>query len=268
MLGESPFGGWLPWRELERVVGRGVEVGLDVGRALFPNVPITPAQMLQTAIQTIGEQFLHRRVRFRAGGSIVTMTPVELDCRVDSIGLARGQFAAIRMTAENVRWGDVRLQRLTLICRDIRLRSVYAPALVFGSVEVHVAVAAKEVREQVARLHPELTVDIGRDRAIRAHWARVQRAGHLVIEPRVEQSTVYLQPTTAGVSRVRLDVVRRIRPWTIEIPPLPYGLRVTAVEAGDRQLLLYGISDQARERLSNIPINELLGLVRAAVRIL
>src|SRR5699024_12361633 len=105
-------------------------------------VPLPPPAPLTPALPPVADQLLDRTVALAAGGGQVTMVPRTLDTEVASLGLARGQFARITLTAEDLYWqvGDrrYRVEHIAVDFDDIRVRTVYAPTLVFGSITVAV----------------------------------------------------------------------------------------------------------------------------------
>lgn len=294
-------------RDVERVIDTGVGMGLGVSRSLFGSdigsalinpmggsggVPLTPAQFLQNAMRTVADQFLHKRVRMQAGNGTLTLTPTELDTEVDSLGLARGQFARIRATAAGLHWVgnpaeppagqaprpglQVHVEHAEVDCRDIQLRTAYSPALEFGTIEVELRLSAHELRRLVRTQLPDLTVDIDADGVMRASWSRAQRLGHVIVAPRVHDGDLQFAPTELRVSRMALSSRPRVRGKTrqipglrvrtLTVPELPWNLRLTEVETGPRTLVLRGQSDRSEGRISTVPLSELTGLIRAALR--
>lgn len=293
----DPFDlGWQ--RGLERIVDTGVGLGREIvdtgvglgwglGKALLGSevgaslakplaaVPLTPAQLLQSVMLSIAEQFLDKRVSMAVNNdtATVTMTPTSLVTDVNSLDLARGQFASIQMTASDLVWESggrqVRVDGLSVDCHDIRLRTSITPALVFGSIDVGVTMSARELRALVLEQQPDLTVDIGADGILRASWSRAQRLGHVVVDAAVDSAgRLVLTPTELRVASLSVGLRRWLRPRVIEVPPLPWRLRLVGLETGPGTLHLRGLSERAEGRISTVPVAELLTLVRAAVRIL
>lgn len=299
----DPFNiGWQKrLRDVERVIDTGVGVGLGVGKVLLGsdagtaltgqltgNVPLTPAQFFQNVMRTIADQFLDKRIRTRAGEGVLTFTPTTLDTDVNSLGLARGQFAHIRLTAKDLHWIadspedgvdaaddrppghrtalQVHVEHAQVASRDLRLRTTYSPALEFGTIDAEVRISARELRRLVHTQQPDLTIDIDTAGVVRASWTRAQRLGHLVIVPEVVDGNLKFVPAELNLSRLSFNTRRRLPTRTLEVPELPWNLRLTDVETRSRALVLIGQSDQAEGRISTIPLAELAGLVRAAVK--
>lgn len=240
-----------PWRELEGL--------LAAGKALLPGV--SPAAMLQTAVRLAGDRVLGRQLTMRVGDSDVTLTPVELDTELDNIGLAFGQVPHVRIVAKDVDWPGTPLMKLALTCGDVRFQSLPMPSVVAGLVDVEITVSAEVVRAKVAELQPDLIVDIGEDSVARVRWASKERWGHLEVEPSVTDDGLVLTPKVLQVAKMRFGAVQRMRPTVVEIPDLPRGLRLTAVEPGPSELVLRGQAERWRE---NIPVADLVGWLATA----
>lgn len=287
------FGG-IGWqrhiRDIERIVDTGVGVGWGIGKALLysdlgtsltrpialaNSVPVTPAQVLQSVMRSFAEQFLDRRISMDVGDGdgAVSMTPRTLETDVNSLGLARGQFASIQMTASDLVWESgnrrINVDHLSFDCHDIRLRTSYTPALVFGSIHVGVTVSARELRALVLEQQPDVTVDIGADGVLRASWSRMQRLGHVVVQAEVDDDgNIVLTPSELHLASLTLGLRRWLQPIVIEVPPLPWKMQLVGLETRAGSLHLRGLSEQAEGRISTVPVTELLTLVRAAVRVL
>ncbi|TCO44252.1 LmeA family phospholipid-binding protein [Actinocrispum wychmicini] len=237
-----------PWRELEGL--------LAVGKALLPGLANSPAAVLQMAVRVAGDRVVGRRVTMRVGEHDVELTPVEIDTDLDTVGLALGQVPHVKIVAEDVTWPDAPLTRLSLVCADVRFQSLPVPSVVAGSVALEITVSADVVRAKVAELQPKLVMDIGADSVVRVRWARRPSWGHLEVEPVLDPTQgLVLAPQVLQVAGLRFGAVRRMQPTVVEIPDLPRGLRLTAVEPGPGELVLRGEAERWRE---NIPLTDLL----------
>ncbi|WP_158886892.1 hypothetical protein [Amycolatopsis anabasis] len=245
MSGPSLFDDWLPWR-------------------LLPTVPVTPAAMLQTAVRTAGDRMLGRRLTVRAGEADVEMTLAELDFRVSSVGLGQAQMGDVRLVFEDIAVPDTPLDRLVLVCRDVEVRSLPSPVLVAASVEVAVTVSAEVLADRIAEVRPDVLVEVGTDRIVRVRSARRPHWGALHVEPDVGADGVSLRPVAVQFGGVRIRLPRRLRPISVTVPDLPRGLRLTGVEPGEGELVVYGLADRWRERLSSIPLGTLVGWLTTA----
>lgn len=244
------FGDWLPWKEVDRL--------LAFGKALKPQVPTSPAQLLQLTIKIVADRLLGRRLTVRFGDTDVTLTPVELENEFRTLGLATGQIANIRFVARHVRWEHTTLDRVELDLTDVRLRTLPTPYLVVGTVEVKLTVTSAELHHWVKQVQPDILAEITAEGKVRARWARMPLLGHIELRPSVGESVIYLDPTRIQVRTRVLPIAHRIRPFAITVPDLPRGLQLTKIETGPRELVIHGVTEQLRERLTSIPVTELL----------
>lgn len=243
-----------PWRELEGLFA--------VGKALLPGLANSPAAVLQLAVRAAGERVTGRRLTMRVGEHEVQLTPVEIDTELDTVGLALGQVPHVRIVAEDVTWPDAPLTRLAIVCDDLRFQSLPVPSVVAGSVHVEVTVSAEVVRAKVAELQPKLIMDIGPDSVVRVRWARRPTWGHLEVEPVLDPTHgLILAPQVLQVAGLRFGAVRRMQPTVVEIPDLPGGLRLTAVEPGPAEVVLRGEAERWQE---NVPVTDLLAWLATA----
>jgi hypothetical protein len=243
-----------PWRELEGL--------LAAGKALLPGLANSPVAMLQIALRAAGDRVIGRRLTMQVGGTEVSLTPVEIDTELDTLGLAIGQVPSVRIVAHDVTWPDAPLTRLAIVCGNVRFQSLPVPSVVAGSVELEITVSAEVVRAKVAELQPNIVMDIGDDSVVRVRWARRPRWGHLEVEPVLDDTQgLILAPQVLQVAGMRFGTVRRMQPTVVEIPDLPRGLRLTAVEPGPGELVLRGEAERWRE---NIPLTDLLGWLATA----
>jgi hypothetical protein len=243
-----------PWRELEGL--------LAAGKALLPAAMSgSPAAMVEVAVRAAGDRLLGRQVTMRVGDSDVTLTPVELDTKLDNVGLALGQVPRIHVVAQDVAWPGTPVRRLAVTCSEVRFQSLPTPSAVAGSVEVEITVAAEVVRAKVLELQPNLIVDIGDDAVMRVRWAARRAWGHLEVEPIVVGEGVLLAPKVLQIAKTRWRAVERVKPTLVEIPDLPRGLRLTEVELREGELVLRGEAERWHEK---IPLTDLLGWLASA----
>ncbi|MEV4318987.1 LmeA family phospholipid-binding protein [Actinocrispum sp. NPDC049592] len=227
-----------------------------MGKALLPGLANSPAAMLQMAVRAAGDRVIGKRLTMRAGDADVELTPVVLDTELDTVGLALGQVPHIRIVAEDVTWPSAPLSRLAITCENVRIQSLPVPSVVAGSVDLEITVSADVVRAKVAELQPNLVVDIGEDSVVRLRWAKHPSWGHLEVEPTLDPAAgLILAPQVLQAAGMRFSAVRRLQPTVVEVPDLPRGLRLTAVEPGPGELVLRGEAERWRE---TIPITEVI----------
>jgi hypothetical protein len=246
------FEGWVPWTELAGLAA--------AGRALIPSVPATPAAVLRSA----SEQLVGRRLTMKTGGNDVELTLSELDYRADSLRLATGRLGDVRVVAEDVTWPETSLKRVTVLARDVRLKSLPTPSVLPASVEIEIVVTGDAVRSLITRLRPEIIAEPGEAGLVTIRWARHPRWGRAEFEPGVDGTDVVLRPRSLRVAGLRLPLPRGLKPVVLPPPDLPPGLRLTGVQVRDGELVLHALAEEWPERLSRIPLPDLLSWLTTA----
>ncbi len=232
------------------------------GRALLPNVPVTPAAVLKT----VTEQLVGRRLTTKVDGHDVELTLTGLDYQADSLSLAAtGRIGDVRIVVEDVDWPGTPLARITVLASNVRLRSLPSPAAIPEQVRMAIRVAPQILQARVAEARPGVIVTPGDDGNFHVRWEKRPRWGHLVLESTVEDDAVVLRPMAVHIGRRRFGPPSRLKPIVLPLPELPQGIRLTAVEAHDGHLVLHALADEWPEKLSTIPLGDLLGWVMTAV---
>lgn len=231
------------------------------GRALLPNVPATPAAVLKT----VTEQLVGRRLTAKVDGHDVGLTLTELDYQADSLRLAAtGKVGDVRIVVEDVDWPETPLRRITVLASDVRLRSLPSPAAIPAQVEMAIRVAPEVLQAHVAEVRPGIIVTPGDDGYFHVRWEKRPGWGHLSLESTVEESVV-LRPQSVHIGHRRFGPPSRLKPIVLPLPELPPGIRLTAVEAHEGDLLLHALAEEWPERLSRIPLGDLLSWITTAV---
>ncbi|WP_037303278.1 LmeA family phospholipid-binding protein [Amycolatopsis orientalis] len=232
------------------------------GRALLPNVPVTPAAVLKT----VTEQLVGRRLTTKVDGHDVGLTLTELDYQADSLSLAAtGRVGDVRIVVEDVDWPETPLERITVLASNVRLRSLPSPAAIPEQVRMAIRVSPEVLRERVAEARPGIIVTPGDDGHFHIRWEKRPRWGHLALESTVEGDSVVLRPMSVHIGRRRFGPPARLKPIVLPLPELPRGIRLTAVEAHDGHLVLQALAEEWPEKLSTIPLGDLVGWVMTAV---
>lgn len=256
------FDGWAPWPELAGLAA--------VGRSLLPNVPVTPAAV----VRTVTEQLVGRRLTTKVDGREVGLTLTELHYPADSLRLATGRVGDVRIVAEDVDWPEpadetgqqssILLKRVTVLAEDVRLRSLPTPAAIPARVELRIAVAADVLRERVAAVRPGIVAAPAESGLLQIHWAKRPQWGHLTLEAQVADDAVVLVPRTLHIGRRQLKPPARFRPIVLPLPELPPGIKLTKVEPRQDELVLHTVAEEWPERLSRIPLADLLSWLTTA----
>jgi len=256
------FDGWAPWPELAGLAA--------AGRSLLPNVPVTPAAL----VRTVTEQLVGRRLTAKVGDREVGLTLAELDYPADSLRLATGRIGDVRIVAEDVDWPEpedgsgkpdsILLRRVTVLAEDVRLRSLPTPAAKPARVQLAIAVSADVLRDRVAKARPGIVAAPSDGGLLRIHWAKRPQWGHLTLRPQVADDAVVLVPQTLHIGRRQLRPPRRFQPIVLPLPELPPGLKLTKVEPRHDELVLHTVAEEWPERLSRIPLPDLLSWLTTA----
>ncbi|WET81118.1 LmeA family phospholipid-binding protein [Amycolatopsis sp. QT-25] len=232
------------------------------GRALLPIVPVTPAAVLKT----VTEQLVGRRLTTKVNGHDVGLTLTALDYQADSLSLAAtGRIGDVRLVADDVDWPETPLERITVLASNVRLRSLPSPAAIPEQVRMAIRVSPEVLQTRVAETRPGIIVTPGDDGHFHVRWEKRPHWGHLALEPTVEGDAVVLRPMSVHIGRRRFGPPSRLKPIMLPLPDLPRGIRLTAVESHDGHLVLHALAEEWPERLSTIPLGDLLGWVTTAV---
>ncbi|GAB3155116.1 hypothetical protein GCM10027258_59680 [Amycolatopsis stemonae] len=253
------FDGWAPWPELAGLAA--------AGRSLFPNVPVTPAAL----VRTVTEQLVGRRLTAKVGDREVGLTLTELDYPADSLRLATGRIGDVRIVAEDVDWPEpdpeddsILLRRVTVLAEDVRLRSLPTPSAKPARVELRITVSADVLRERVAAVRPGIVATPAESGLLQIHWAKHPDWGHLTLEAVVEDDAVVLVPRNLHMRQRKLRAPKRFRPIVLPLPELPPGIKLTKVEPRHDELVLHTVAEEWPERLSRIPLADLLSWLTTA----
>ncbi len=259
------FDGWSPWPELAGLAA--------AGRSLLPNVPVTPAALART----VTEQLVGRRLTAKVGGHEVGLTLAELDYPADSLRLATGRIGDVRIVAEDVDWpepeadgdadgepGTIPLRRVTVLAEDVRLRSLPTPAAKPARVQLAIAVSADVFQDRVAKARPGIVATPADGGLLQIHWAKRPHWGHLTLRPQVVDDGVVLVPQTLHIGRKQLRPPHRFQPIVLPLPELPPGLKLTKVEPRHDELVLHTVAEEWPDRLSRIPLTDLLSWLTTA----
>ncbi|MGW4487558.1 hypothetical protein ACWEOE_27380 [Amycolatopsis sp. NPDC004368] len=231
--------------------------------SLLPSVPATPAALART----VTEQLVGRRLTAKANGGEARFTLTELDYPADSLRLATGRVGDVRLVAEDVDWpappATTPLRRVVVVAREVRVRSLPTPTVTPASVELDITVPGDVVRERVAAARPDVVATPHAD-GFHVRWAKHPSWGRLTLTPAVADDAVVLTPTTLHIGQRGFRTPKRIRPVVLPLSDLPKGLRLTGVAPGEDELVLHTVADEWPQRLSRVPLPELLAWLTTA----
>lgn len=210
-----------------------------------------------TAFVTLRQLVLGRRLAVRLDDGDLVLTVVEADSRVGLRGFAAGRLNDVRLVAEQVRWREHRFGRATVVLHDMRLQASSPPVLVAGPVELTLDVPAAPLDELFRWAAPRLAGDVGPDGVARLRLANRRSAGHVEIETRLEESTLWLTPI-AVARRRRWTLPARTPSYPVRLPPLPHGLELTGVEFDSHVVRLTGVLPEWRMEIPRSRLEDMI----------
>lgn len=210
-----------------------------------------------TAFVTLRRLVLGRRLAVRMPSGELVLTLIEADSRVGRRGLAVGRLNDIRLVAEQVRWNEHRFGRAVAVLHDIRVRPSSPPLLVAEPVELTIDVPTGALDELFRWAAPRLSGEVGSDGVARLRLANRRDAGHLEVETRLEESTLWLKPR-AITRRRRWGLPRHTPSYPVRVPPLPHGLELTAVEFDAHVVRLTGVLPQWRMEIPRTRLDDMI----------
>lgn len=215
-----------------------------------------------TAFVTLRQLVLGRRLAVRLDDGDLVLTVVEVDSRVGLRGFAAGRLNDVRLVAEQVRWKEHRFGRATVVLHDIRMQASSPPVLVAAPVELTLDVPAGPLDELFRWAAPRLAGDVGPDGVARLRLANRTSTGHVEIETRLEESTLWLKPI-AVARRRRFALPARTPAYPVRLPPLPHGLELTGVEFDSHVVRLTGVLPEWRMEIPRSRLEETISQLSA-----
>ena len=222
--------------------------------------------------RTVTEQLVGRRLTAKVGGREVGLTLAELDYPADSLRLATGRVGDVRIVAEDVDWpepepegGSIPLRRVTVLAEDVRLRSLPTPAAKPARVQLRIAVSADVLRDRVAKVRPGIVATPAGRRPAPDPLGQAAALGPPDPPARRWPTTPWCscrRPSTSDSGSS--EPPKRFRPIVLPLPELPPGIKLTKVEPRHDELVLHTVAEEWPERLSRIPLADLLSWLTTA----
>lgn len=209
-----------------------------------------------TAFVTLRQLVLGRRLAVRTTDGDLVLTVVEVDSRVGRRGLAAGRLNHVRLVVEQVRWNELTFGRATAVLHDVYVKPS-ASLLVASPVELTLDVPAAPLDELFRWAAPRLAGDVGPDGVARLRLANRRSAGHVEIETRLEESTLWLKPR-AIMRRRRWALPARTPSYPVRLPPLPHGLQLTGVAFDSHVVRLTGVLPEWRTEVSRSGLEDMI----------
>ena len=210
-----------------------------------------------TGFVTLRQLVLGRRLAVRLDDGDLVLTVVEADSRVGLRGFTAGRLNDVRLVAEQVRWNEHRFGSATVVLHDVRVHPSVPPVLVAAPVELTLDVPAGALDELFRWVAPRFAGDVGPDGVARLRLANHRGAGHLEIETRLEESTLWLKPL-AVTRRRRWVLPARTPAYPVRLPPLPHDLELTAVEFDAHVVRLTGVLPEWRTEVSRTHLEDVI----------
>jgi hypothetical protein len=131
-------------------------------------------------------------------------------------------------------------------------------------VRLQIAVSADVLRERVAAVRPGIVAAPAGNGLLRIHWAKHPQWGYLTLRPQVTADAVVLLPQTLHMGRKQLRAPNRFRPIELPLPELPPNTRLTKIAPRHDELVLHAVAEEWPERLSRIPLADLMSWLTTA----
>lgn len=198
------------------------------------------------------KQLLGRRFTVRTKAAEVTLTLSDVDVPFDSRAMSAGQLDDVRVTATDVEWKDVRVDRVTARLHNVHTRLGAAPVLVAAPVDLAFRVSLETIFEAIARHRPGIRLELVAGVPV-VRWAKHPGWGFLEIEIGVQGTSLVVSPRLLVLHKLRLHRVRRLPPWSIKLPVPGDDLRFTGLRIEPDGVDLDARLDQVRLPLSGRP---------------
>jgi hypothetical protein len=208
---------------------------VDMLTSLWSFRPSSPVGMgtgagIQSLFETLRKLVVGRRITVQLTGDEVTIKVTEFDARLDVRSLSVGQLNDVHIAGEDISWNGRKLERATAVLRNAHLRPISPPVLVAAPVEVSLEVPTAMIEDLLARAAPQLVGEVAPDGIAILHLARKPTVGGLEVTPRLDGSTLWLQPRSLLVRSKRWALPHRVPAYPVRLPEFPHGLRITGVD--------------------------------------
>ncbi|MGV0632924.1 LmeA family phospholipid-binding protein [Mycolicibacillus trivialis] len=240
MTRSGPLGRWDPFRPLDMLAT------LFSTAAAIPPVSSGAAMAYRTLFMTLRRLVVGRRITVHLDEGSLSLVVTGFDSRLDVRNLSVGQLDDVRIEARDLVWDDNRLDRATVLLRNVHFRPSTPPVVVAAPVELTVDLPAAVVGDVIRWAMPRLAGEIGPDGVARLHWARRPLLGNIEVDAQVDGSTLWLQPRGVVLRRRRWALSERTPAYPIQLPPFPHGLELTDVRLGPDTLHLTGVLPEWR----------------------
>jgi hypothetical protein len=230
----------------------------------------TPSAMLREVVSTARRQLIGKPVEFDVGTNTVSLVLEDLRVDSTSMGPALGQLGDVELTAGELRWNEIQVERVVARLRNVHVQPGTTPVFVAAPIEFELTLSEATVRQltQAGRIGQKVEVELGDDVAY-VRPVRGRRLGHIdvALEPAPRHVNLVVTDLHAA-DRVRirrgLGAVPRLR---VDLPKALHN-RVHAVDIERGRLVLRGHVAEWREPVGMTEIEQLvdrLGVFRGGV---
>lgn len=194
-----------------------------------------------------------RRLTVKVNDTNVRLTITEFDPRLDILRLSIGRLSEVELAACNIEWAGNRIERASAVLHNVYVRPSARPELVAAPVRLTADVSAGELHDLFGRVAPRLSGGVGSDGIARLWLARRAGWGHLEVDARLADSTLWLHPRAVARGRLRWPLPARVPGYRVELPELPHGLRLTGIDFAPDRVRLSGTLPEWRVPVSSLP---------------
>lgn len=216
------------------------------------------AGLLDKVVSLLRSRLLDRRLTAQTPQGEVTLTLTELDIPVDSATLSVGQLDDITATAKDICWRDLRFQQVEATLRNPSLRSGKPTELVAAPVDLRLTLAEEQLADLLAKVRPELLLEVTPEAVIILRWRQHPQWGHLEVSGGADGTRIWVRAHALVRGGRRLGVSHRVPPVAFRLPLPADRVTIEALEPGPRSIDLVVRVDQVRVPVPSGGLDELV----------
>lgn len=234
---------------------------IDAMRPVADLFGFKPAVIGKELLDAAASRLVGRRLTIVAGDQEISLVVRSLQVERAPIGLTIGQLGDLHIEAEDVLVPDgVRIAHLRLDVRNLHVQPTSKGATVVAAPIRWRAVLDQDVvTDEVARRASKYEVELGDAGTARVYRAGHRSWGHVDVVPRVDGSTLVLDPTSVGFWRWNLKTMAKLlRVRRFELPEELAFVHITKVGIEDRCVVVEGVYEEWRTTITARQVEELL----------
>jgi hypothetical protein len=213
----------------------------------------------RTLFPAVRHMVVGRRIAVPVDTGELTLTVTELDSRFDVRALSAGRLGDVRLAARDLQWAGHRFDHATAVLHGVRLLPSVPPVLSAAPVELTLDVPTAALDGLFTVAAPRLAGEIGPDGVARLRMAGRPGLGHLEVDAQLDGATLWVRPRGVSLRQTRWPLPRLTPAYRVELPTLPHGLQLTALEFAPGLVRLTGTLPQWRSRLPRAGLESVLG---------